>query len=68
MRLHLEDRLIDKLEALPETGMGFQRVDLVLRDGRVVRDVIVFNAEEAEVPDEGLRADQIADVQLSQRR
>lgn len=67
MRLHLSNPLVNKLAALPETGMGYQLVDLVLRDGREVRKVMVFNAEEAEVADASLTTADIADVRLSAR-
>lgn len=52
MRIKLEKRWIEKLLRLPESGMGYQRVDLRLEDGREVRDVPVFNAEEVELPRE----------------
>jgi len=41
--------------------MGYQRVDIRLVDGRELKDVVVFNAEEIEVPDEFARA-QIKDI------
>ena len=37
---------------MPESGMGYQRVDIRLADGRELRDVMVFNAEELEIPDD----------------
>jgi hypothetical protein len=63
MRIKLERRFVERLANLPESGMGFQRVDLRLADGREVRDVLVFNTEEADVPDEFAHAN-IADVRL----
>jgi hypothetical protein len=54
---------VERLANLPESGMGYQRVDLRLADGRELRDVLVFNAEEADVPDEFAHA-KIADVRL----
>ena len=51
MRVKLAERLVKKLLALPESGMGYQRVDVRLSDGRELRDVLVFNAEEVELPD-----------------
>ncbi len=41
---------------LREAGMGFQRVDLRFADGRELKDLLVFNAEEIELPDEFARA------------
>ena len=50
MRLQLDDRWISHLCGLPETGMGFQRVDIALQSGEVLTGVVVFNAEEVEWP------------------
>jgi len=33
------------MKVLPESGMGYQVVDVHLKDGRVVREVIVINCE-----------------------
>jgi hypothetical protein len=63
MRIRLEPRWIERLLKLPESGMGYQRVDIRLVDGRELKDVVVFNAEEIEVPDEFAQA-QIKDVRL----
>ena len=61
MRIKLEPRFVERLIDQPESGMGYQRVDLRLADGRELKDVLVFNAEDAEVPDEFADA-KIADV------
>ncbi len=63
MRIRLEPRWTKRLLELPESGMGYQRVDIRLVDGRELKDVVVFNAEEIEVPEEFARA-QIKDVRL----
>ena len=67
VRLHLNDRWSTALCQLPETGMGYQRVDVLLRDGRRVKDVLVFNAEKVEWPAEQHRidTDDIIDILLS---
>ena len=36
---------------LPESGMGYQKVNIILKRGGVLKDVIVFNAEECQVPE-----------------
>lgn len=41
--------------------MGYERADVRLADGRELRDILVFNAEEIEVPGE-FAAAEIADV------
>lgn len=61
MRIKLEQRWTKRLLRLPESGMGFQRVDLQLADGRELKDVLVFNAEEMEVSEE-LASSQIKDI------
>ena len=63
MRVKLEQRWIKRLLQLPESGMGYQRVDLRLADGREFKDVLAFNAEEVELPDECTNA-KIEDVRL----
>ena len=50
MRLHLNEQWVDHLCGLPETGMGYQVVDVILRNGDRVRDIVVYNAEEMEWP------------------
>ena len=51
----------------PESGMGFQRVDVRLRDGTTVKNVVVFNAERMDWPDDSNPIDtrDIADISLS---
>jgi hypothetical protein len=66
MRVKLDDRFVRMLLAWPESGMGYQRVDLRLADGRELRDVCVFNAEEAELP-EAVADVSITDMQLHTR-
>lgn len=63
MRIKLEERWVKQLLAWPESGMGYQRVDVRLADGREAKDVPAFNAEEIEVPEE-FAGGQIATIQL----
>jgi hypothetical protein len=55
MRVTLDKKWSDRLVKLPEAGMGYQRVDIRFAGDRTVRDVMVFNAEEAELPEEYAR-------------
>ncbi len=64
MRITLEKKWTDRLVKLPESGMGYQRVTIRFANDRVVPDVLVFNAEEAELPEELLHLP-IQDIQLS---
>lgn len=63
MRIKLDERWVRLLLKWPESGMGYQRVDLRLADGREVKDVPAFNAEEVEVPEEFGKGE-IAAIQL----
>jgi hypothetical protein len=63
MRIKLEPRWTRRLLELPESGMGYQRVDLRLGNGVELTDVLVFNAEEVDLPDEFAGAE-IKDVRL----
>jgi hypothetical protein len=65
MRVRLENRLIRKLIRLPESGMGYQRVNFRLADGRELRDVLVFNAEEAELAPEDAKVGIVDLAELS---
>ena len=38
----------------PEQGMGYQRVDVRLRDGRRIENALVFNAEQLSVSEDVL--------------
>ena len=70
MQLELRPETIKRLLALPENGMGYQLVDLVLVDGRVVPSVPIFNCEIANLPDTlgGITASDIADVRLARSK
>lgn len=43
--------------------MGYQRVDVRLANNREIKDAVVFNAEEIELPDDCAHSE-IADIQL----
>lgn len=66
MRVKLPKKWSDYLVSKPESGMGYQRVDVRLQDGRLVEDVMVFNAEDMELPEEFARF-QIKDLRLHQQ-
>jgi hypothetical protein len=51
MQLALEKKWTERLLKLPESGMGYQRVRVRLKDGRTLEDVLVFNAEILSLPD-----------------
>jgi hypothetical protein len=63
MRVKLEQGWVEHLLRLPESGMGYQHVDVRFADGREVKNLIVLNAEEMELPDEYAHAT-IEDIKL----
>lgn len=44
--MRLSQRWIDKLVKLPESGMGYQIVDIHLKDGTILKNALVINCEE----------------------
>lgn len=42
-KIFLSDELTKQLINLPETGMGYHRVDLYLKNGEVLKNKIVLN-------------------------
>lgn len=62
--IHLPPQWQQRLAHLPETGMGSQHVDFVLKDRRVIRDVTVFNCEECHSR-ESFDPAEIVDAQLT---
>ena len=48
--VNLPQKWVDHLVALPESGMGYQRVDVTFDDGSIVKECIVLNSEELNVP------------------
>jgi hypothetical protein len=50
--IHLSSEWAEFLMDKPETGMGYQRVDIVFEDGRILRNAIVLNANLLSVPED----------------
>ena len=67
MRIKLKQHWTERLLELPESGMGYQRVDIRFANGLTLEDVVVFNAQEFEASDEFAQAD-IRDVSLHATR
>jgi hypothetical protein len=51
MSITLPAKWIEHLTQLPESGMGWQRVDVELADGRRLENCLVRNAELMETPE-----------------
>ena len=69
MQLTLEKKWVVLLENLPESGMGYQRVHIRLRDGRDVENAIVLNSETLQIQDDiaPFRPADIIDVGLEEQ-
>lgn len=52
MKLKLNKYWTEYLLKYPETGMGYQRVDVILKSGQIIKDIVVLNAEDLVLPDE----------------
>ena len=64
MQIELRADITNRLQSMPESGMGFQIVDLVLSDGRIVPNVAIFNCEIANLPEsfQDIRPSDVMDV------
>lgn len=67
MRLQLNDHLTNHLRKLPESGMGFQLVDIRLKNGKELHSISAFNCEEIELPSRypSISSNDIEKIQLS---
>lgn len=52
MKIKLNKKWVKCLLSMSESGMGYQTIDITLKNGRVIKGVNVFNAEDLELPDE----------------
>lgn len=52
MKITLSQKWTNYLTQLPESGMGFQRVDIVFEDGTIQHNRIVYNAETVNLPED----------------
>lgn len=68
-RIQLPQKWVDVLVSSPETGMGYQVVDLTLTDGRTLHGVRVYNCEVLALPEEmSVRPEEIEDITVRERR
>lgn len=68
MIVKLSSKWSDKLIALPESGMGYQRVNIKLKSGKLISELNVHNAEELTIPEnvEPFNEEDIIDIEISQ--
>jgi hypothetical protein len=63
MQIKLNDFWSQRLVQMPETGMGYQKVDVSLKDGRTLKGLLVFNAEDCQTEEE-FTVTEIVDIRL----
>ena len=61
MFIKLEEKQTNLVLNQPESGMGYQQVNLKLKNNKVIKNVLVINAEVLEIPDEFGKID-ISDI------
>jgi len=61
--VRLNDKWKEILAQLPESGMGYQVIDVELRSGRILAGLAVFNGEECQ-SDVEFDPNEIMDVRL----
>ncbi|MGH9338279.1 MAG: hypothetical protein ACRD1R_01480 [Acidobacteriota bacterium] len=65
IRIKLDKQWVERLLKLPESGMGYQRVDVRMADGRELKDAVVLNAEFLELP-EDFKPGTVTEIHLHQ--
>lgn len=59
--IQLSEHITEKLIAMPETGMGYQTVNLILENGKILINVTVLNSSIA-LLEEDIPSGEIIDV------
>jgi len=69
MRIKLSKKWVKHLLLMPESGMGYQTIDIILKNAHVIEKINVFNAEDLELPDEykDLKMEKIKDIVLHKK-
>lgn len=64
-KIELSDELKSSIEGLPETGMGYHIVDIILKNGRILRNTKIINSSVLLInPEESIHPDEIEDIAL----
>ena len=64
--IKLTDKQIEYLENLPEQGMGYQLVDITLKNGQVLKERVVLNSTYLKLKDnEKIDIEEIEFITLS---
>lgn len=64
-KIELDEKWVQYLSEQPEQGMGYQRVRLILKDGKILRDRVVLNSTYLVLKeDEDMKMGDIEDIQI----
>jgi hypothetical protein len=64
-KISLTKDQIDTLSDLPETGMGYQIVDITLNDGTVLKNKVVLNSSLLQLKDdENINPEDISNIEV----
>lgn len=66
MKLKLNPYWTKHLLRFPETGMGYQKVDVILKSGQIIKDIIILNAEDMVLPEQysKLQCEEIVELRI----
>ena len=69
MKINLKEQWTKYFQDIPETGMGYHKVDVFLKDETIIRGAIVHNGEVLEIPTEvsGLTGNEISLLKITNK-
>lgn len=68
-KIELPEVFVQRLVQLPESGMGYQRVRIVLKNGEVLYNHLVFNCSFLQLHDgEVIKPEEIATIELENNK
>jgi hypothetical protein len=63
--VELSEHIKSQLDGLPESGMGYHQVDIILKNGRVLKNRIILNSSKLIVnPDEDIKTEDIDEISI----
>jgi hypothetical protein len=63
--VELSEDIKSQLDGLPESGMGYHQVDIILKNGRVLKNRIILNSSKLIVnPDEDIKTEDIDEISM----
>ncbi len=63
MKKFLDKKWKDILAEFPESGMGYQKVKIIFKNGIILKNIFIHNGQECDLPEEYFN-DEIEDIVL----